>query len=224
MVLIPVYKSVSRLLTAAVTVTAILAATASARVLAQIDPASPPQLGLVADTPMRVARSDDTGISPIVEADRETLKTIQASDLKVEIEGVRSGSGTIMIGLYDNADGFIAAIKHSTEVGLLNDKTRLAGMALRAAPGTRNAVFMQLPPGQYAIIVFHDENDNGRLDENAWGVPTEGYGFSNNAQGILGAPSFDAAKITLDGTKRSVAVSLIYPVALSTLDLSELAK
>lgn len=147
---------------------------------------------------------------------------LEPRDLRVNIEGIRSGFGTVMIGLYDNADGFIAAIKNSAEMGLLNDKGRLAGIALRATSGTRSVVFMQLPPGQYALIVFHDENDNGRLDENAWGVPTEGYGFSNNAQGLLGAPSFDAAKITLDGTS-SVPIRLIYPRALSTSDLSELS-
>jgi uncharacterized protein (DUF2141 family) len=164
------------------------------------------------------------GEGPAGEIPAPPASLSQTGDLTVEINGVRSDSGTIMIGLYDNADGFIAAIKHSTEIGLLNDKSRFAGTALRAAPGTRSAVFMQLPPGPYAIIVFHDENDNGRLDENAWGVPTEGYGFSNDAQGLLGAPSFDAAMITLDGTKRSIAVSLIYPTALSPLELSDLAK
>jgi uncharacterized protein (DUF2141 family) len=146
------------------------------------------------------------------------------ADLEVSIDGVRSDAGTIMIGLYDSVGGFTAAIEHCTEGGLLNDKGRLAGMALRAASGTRRVVFTQLPPGRYAVIVFHDENDNGRLDENGWGVPTEGYAFSNNAEGLLGAPSFDAAGFTLDGQRRSIALLLIYPKPPSVLDLSQLDK
>jgi uncharacterized protein (DUF2141 family) len=134
-----------------------------------------------------------------------------ADDLKVTVEGVRSNEGSIMIGLYDSAEGFNVAIKHSTEAGLLNDKGRLVGAALRAVVGAQSTIFTQLRPGRYAVIVFHDENDNGRLDESSWGVPTEGYGFSNDAQGLLAAPSFDAAAVTLDGADKDIAISLIYP-------------
>jgi uncharacterized protein (DUF2141 family) len=143
-----------------------------------------------------------------------------ASELRVVVEGIRSDSGTIMVGLYDTSEGFAAAIKHSTEAGLLNDKGRRVGMALRAVAGVESIVFADLPPRRYAVIVFHDENDNGRLDENGWGVPTEGYGFSNNAQGFLGAPSFAAAEVTLDGKDRSIAISLIYPKVLARRDPS----
>jgi uncharacterized protein (DUF2141 family) len=145
----------------------------------------------------------------------------QAGTFRVTVDGVRSGNGTIMIGLYDTSDGFLAAIKHSTEIGLLTDKGRVVGAALRAVAGSQSIVFTQLKPGRYAIIVFHDENDNGLLDENAWSVPTEGYGFSNNAEGFLGSPSFDAAGVVLDGAEDCVAISLIYPKPRSTSGLPE---
>ena len=82
-------------------------------------------------------------------------------------------------------------------------------------------VFAQLHPGRYAVIVIHDENDNGRLDENIIGVPTEGYGFSNDARGFLSAPSFDAAAVTIDGEDRNVVISLQYPRVRSTRDKRE---
>jgi hypothetical protein len=53
------------------------------------------------------------------------------------------------------------------------------------------------------------------------GVPIEGYGFSNDAQGFLGAPSFDAAAVTIGDADVSTAISLIYPIATSTEDKSE---
>jgi uncharacterized protein (DUF2141 family) len=134
-----------------------------------------------------------------------------AGDLKVTVTGIRSASGSVMIGLYDSAEGFGVAIKHATEAGLLTDRGRLVGAALRAAPGAQSIIFTQLPPGRYAVIAFHDENDNGRLDESTWGVPTEGYGFSNDAQGFLAAPSFKAAGLTLDAGNRAITISLIYP-------------
>ena len=55
----------------------------------------------------------------------------------------------------------------------------------------------QLPPGRYAAIVIHDEDDNGRLDTNPMGVPGEGYGVSNDARGFLSAPSFEPAAIAV---------------------------
>lgn len=51
--------------------------------------------------------------------------------------------------------------------------------------------FNSLKAGTYAIRYFHDENENGELDTGTFGIPTEGYGFSNDARGFMGPPSFD---------------------------------
>jgi len=140
-----------------------------------------------------------------------------AGDLTVSIDGVRSSAGTLMIGLYDTAAGFDKAIEQSTKEGLLNDPTRVVGVSMRAVTGTQGLVFKNLQPGSYAIIVFHDENDNGVLDENYWGVPTEGYAFSNNAQGLLGAPDFNAAAVAIDTADKAITINLIYPTQLPAM-------
>ena len=70
--------------------------------------------------------------------------------------------------------------------------------------------FEDIPPGTYALAVIHDENMDGKLDTNWFGVPTEGYGFSNDAQGWLGAPSFSAASFTYDGRNLELTISLHY--------------
>ena len=106
-----------------------------------------------------------------------------AGDLKVTIAGVRSDSGSVMIGLYDSAEGFDVAIKHATEAGLLTDKSRLVGAAIRAAAGTQSIIFTQLRPGRYAVIAFHDENDNGRLDEGPWGGADRGLRIQQRRPG-----------------------------------------
>lgn len=134
-----------------------------------------------------------------------------ADELRVTIEGVASSSGSIMIGLYDSKQHFQTAVANAANIGLLNDPSRLVGIAMRAIGGTQSVVFTNLKPGPYAIIVFHDENDNGKLDENPWGAPIEGYGFSNNAQGFLAAPSFDAAVVRLTSPFRTVSITLKYP-------------
>jgi uncharacterized protein (DUF2141 family) len=136
-----------------------------------------------------------------------------ALDLKLVVAGVRSSTGSIMIGLYDSEAHYETALKNASKIGLLNETSRLVGISMRAFGGTQSAVFTGLAPGRYAIIVFHDENDNGKLDTNFFGVPVEGYGFSNNAKAIFGSPSFNEVAVTLDRTDKLVTVDLIYRAA-----------
>ena len=56
--------------------------------------------------------------------------------------------------------------------------------------------FSDLPDGEYAIKLFHDENDNKKLDFNMLGIPKESYGFSNNV-GQFGQPDYKEAKFTV---------------------------
>jgi uncharacterized protein (DUF2141 family) len=134
-----------------------------------------------------------------------------AGELRITVKGINSPDGVILIGLYDNAESFKRAIELSDKEGFLNDPNRVAGAALRANIALKGAVlFSNLEPSRYAIIVFHDENSNGRLDKTFWGVPTEPYGFSNDARGVLDAPKFDDAAITLDGSDKAVVITLIF--------------
>jgi len=63
---------------------------------------------------------------------------------------------------------------------------------LRSVEAEKGQVTLSLnvPPAKYAVAVFHDANNNGVLDKNAFGIPTEAYGFSNNARGRFGPPDF----------------------------------
>lgn len=58
-------------------------------------------------------------------------------------------------------------------------------------------VFENVPPGRYAISAYHDANDNGRLDRNFLGLPTEDFSFSEGAKAGLGPPSFKEAAFTV---------------------------
>ena len=70
--------------------------------------------------------------------------------------------------------------------------------------------FSDIPPGTYALGVIHDENMNGKLDTNRLGIPVEGYGFSNGARALLGAPSFAAASFQYDGQGLELTINLHY--------------
>jgi uncharacterized protein (DUF2141 family) len=45
--------------------------------------------------------------------------------------------------------------------------------------------------------MYHDENGNGQLDKNMMGIPRERVGFSRDARGRMGPPSFADAAIDL---------------------------
>lgn len=62
--------------------------------------------------------------------------------------------------------------------------------------------------GEYAIAVYHDSNVNTKLDTNLVGAPTESYGFSNNARGLFGPPSWEKARIIIDKASQSFSIQL----------------
>jgi len=58
-----------------------------------------------------------------------------------------------------------------------------------------------IKPGKYSFKYFHDENNNKKLDTNYFGIPTEGFGFSNNVKGTFGPPSFEKTIFDLKGER-----------------------
>lgn len=108
--------------------------------------------------------------------------------LEVTIQGVKSEKGSVLIALYDSEGSFM--------------KKHIASRKVKVADKNLIVVFDNLKPGNYAVSTFHDENENEKLDSNFFGVPKELYGFSNNAKGSLGPPSFDKARVTVDRDKK----------------------
>lgn len=68
--------------------------------------------------------------------------------------------------------------------------------------------FEELPFGEYAIKLFHDENMDGELDTNFLGIPTEDYGFSNNVRGTFGPADYDDAKFLFEQTEMTMNISV----------------
>ena len=76
---------------------------------------------------------------------------------------------------------------------------------LPVASGQVTTAFEGLAAGEYAIKVFHDVNENERLDI-GWRGPEEPYGFSNDATGFMGPPDFDDAKFEFDGSRLAIEI------------------
>jgi uncharacterized protein (DUF2141 family) len=67
---------------------------------------------------------------------------------------------------------------------------------------------ISLPPGRYAIAMFQDTKGTGKLETNMFGVPQVPYGFSNNARGTLGPPSFDSASFVVGVAAVALSIEL----------------
>lgn len=78
-----------------------------------------------------------------------------------------------------------------------------------AARGRVLLAFRHVPPGAYAVSLFHDENGNNRLDK-LLGIPSEGFGFSRDAPIHFGPPRFDAARFAMTGADLSLAIRVRY--------------
>jgi uncharacterized protein (DUF2141 family) len=104
------------------------------------------------------------------------------SQLQVSVENIRATKGTIRVGIFNSEDKFL---KDAVEGKVVKADSRVT------------VIFENLKPGDYAVSVIHDENENGDLDSNVLGMPTEGFAFGNNAMGLFGPPSFEKAKVTL---------------------------
>lgn len=119
--------------------------------------------------------------------------------LRVRITNLRSDAGNVAVALYNSADGFP---EDSTEVfrAAIGD----------AKDGGSTVVFPGLPVGIYAIAVLHDENRNGRMDKGLFGIPKEGYGFSNDAMGLMGPPRFEKAGFRCGNDTVSVTIRIRY--------------
>ena len=120
-----------------------------------------------------------------------------AADLEVELQGIHSADGQVLVALH----------RDMPRSDFPSDATVVANAAAPASTDAVVVVFRGLRAGTYALAAFHDANGDGELNANFVGMPTEGYGFSNDARGFMGPPPFDDAAFSLDanaGTKRLV--------------------
>ena len=123
-----------------------------------------------------------------------------AAELTVEVRGIRSDDGGV----------FLAVHGPETRDTFPSGEALAAGRREPARTGTLRFVIRDLAPGRYALAAFHDENDNGDLDTNLIGIPTEGFGFGNDARAMFGPPDFEAAAVTVGETSEVVVMNVVY--------------
>ena len=118
-----------------------------------------------------------------------------ADGLHVTVSDIRNADGHVLISVSPSAEAWDGAAKP------------VAVARLAAVKGTIEHAFPDLAPGDYAVQVMHDENDNGDLDSNFVGIPVEGYGFSQNPS-VMRRATFEEARFALPAEGTAITVRL----------------
>ena len=106
------------------------------------------------------------------------IPAAQAQELQVTLSGLQHDRGQVPVAVFADAKSF------------RKDDQAFAAQKAKAEAGTVTVTFDDVPPGRYAVLAYHDENDNGRLDLRFGMIPVEGYGLSNNPK-VMGPPSYE---------------------------------
>ena len=145
----------------------------------------------LAFTPMAGADSSvaDSGVAA------SSLEESAAAPLAVTVSGFRAVSGTLVVGLYaDEADWNRGASFRNAIVEVNGDEVSFT--------------FDDLAPGIYGLKLFQDLDGDNRLDTSGMGIPTEPYGFSNNARGMFGPARWSAASFTISEGENAQLITI----------------
>jgi uncharacterized protein (DUF2141 family) len=119
--------------------------------------------------------------------------------LVVEVSGLRSDQGQLLLRLFTSEDGFPT----DGSKALRQLKQPIAGRKVRFE-------LSGLALGSYAVACVHDENGDGKLDKNLLGIPKEGVGASNDAKGRMGPPKWQDARFDFKQDGAAIKIHVAY--------------
>lgn len=108
------------------------------------------------------------------------------STIKVVVKGIKPAKGNVGILIFSDKNGFPG-----------DERKAMTQSIIPVVSGQVEQAFEGLPPGKYAVSIIHDVNGNRKLDTNFMGIPTEGYGVSNNVVNRFGPPGFEESSVVV---------------------------
>ena len=106
--------------------------------------------------------------------------------LAIEIQNIEVVEGYIRIGVFNSEEKFLK--RNST----------FKNYIIAVESNTETIVIDDLPKGEYAFILYHDINSDGKMNRKLIGIPKEPFGFSNNVRPKLAKPTFEECKFVLE--------------------------
>ena len=115
------------------------------------------------------------------------LAAAEVTTLEVKVSGAEPATGIIEISVFGSAEEFLKDSKYQRQCKPSED-------------GSCSVSFLMSMPGDYAVVVVHDANDNQKLDNGFLGFGAESFAYSNEASNpLFGRASFEDAKIAVSG-------------------------
>ena len=109
---------------------------------------------------------------------------IETLDLTIEVSITKYNKGTVMLALYNSSDTYMKKTHKAAKQEVVDNKAIFT--------------FKNIQKGSYAFSMFHDVNDNRKMDKNFMGIPKEPYAFSNNKKGKFGPPDFEKVQFEVN--------------------------
>ena len=132
-------------------------------------------------------------------ATQGTVDPSQTGSIVVHIKELRNLNGMVGASLYASKKGFPDTPERS-----------YATLVKKITAAEDTFVFENVPYGTYAISVLHDENGNGKMDKNFFGLPTEGCGISTNPKIGMGGPKYNDSVFTLNSKQLEMTIGMRY--------------
>lgn len=121
-------------------------------------------------------------------------ENVLKGDIPVSIKNIRAQKGNLFLALYKG------------EANFKSNENAQGKTIIPVKEDECTYLFKDIPYGNYAISLFHDKNGNKKIDKGLFGIPKEGYGFSNNAK----MPKYKKASFDLKSVKYEVIIKLRY--------------
>lgn len=122
-------------------------------------------------------------------------------NLIIEVDSLNNQKGEVCFKLFSGSRGF----PDGNENAIKRQCVGVTGNSLTIS-------LKNIPAGSYAVSVFHDTNGDRKLNRNSLGMPTEGYGFSNNPIVSRGVPNYGQCVILVAGSNTSIKINMKYSV------------
>ena len=127
------------------------------------------------------------------------------------VDPTQTGSIVVHIKELRNLNGMVGASLYASKKGFPDTPERSYATLVKKITATEDTfVFENVPYGTYAISVLHDENGNGKMDKNFFGLPTEGCGISTNPKIGMGGPKYNDSVFTLNSKQLEMTIGMRY--------------
>ena len=158
----------------------------------------------------QTAAAQDTPIQPA------TSSIANSGSITAKVSALRNQTGQVCFSLFDSSKGFpnnseaIVETKCISASSVDTSDRDVAEADTADAPASLSVTFEALPIGTYAATAFHDENEDGDINQGNFGIPLEGFGFSQNPPVTTRAPEFSETAIIVVGAQTTTEIELIY--------------